>query len=124
MNSIFNRGQIIEGSTATLLARVTRNDGEYLTQADVGGITATVIDLDTDESTGTVTLDPTECVTDSLTLDNRWNVDQVGFNFTATIDGQYFPQGSRTYRVEITIDPAFGSEFLLVWLLQAAEVSG
>ena len=111
-----NRAQIFdvtifEGMPATFLARVRdQATGVYVTQALFTGISFSIYDLDSqtpDTPIGTGTI-PASVIYDIPRVDERWNEDQVGFNFEYTLGTSAFPLGNRTYAFEIIFNTTVG----------------
>lgn len=107
-----------EDTPATFLARVEGVAGDPITQAGLSGITYAVTDMAGDGSTqvttGTVTV--ATAISDSLvTGDSRWTRDETGYNFVATLPAAAFPNGNRTYRVELKFTETSGNVFPLVF---------
>lgn len=113
------RGVIVQGSAVTLLDRIQDDTGNYPAPSDISEITASVVDLDTDLTTGSVTTTGTDAIQSSLQKGNGWVKDTIGWNSKIDLDGSLFPEGNRTYQVEITYTPTSGNTFTVVWHLYA-----
>jgi hypothetical protein len=119
---------IIENSAVTLLDRIKGHDGSYITKAGIDSITCKVIDLndptnaDSSGSPISPTIDVDDSVFDTLQTDGRWVKDTTGYNFAAELSGDNFPQGNRTYRVEIKFVPVTGYPFYVLYNLECVNI--
>jgi hypothetical protein len=121
------KAKVFENSSAVLLARVVGQDGNPIVTADVDAMTLYIFDGETPiNGTGGVELDvdaTDSIISDSLVTDDpRWDVDEDGFNVEIPIDGENFPDGNKTYRVEVKVEPVDGGAFYLVWDVTTIEI--
>lgn len=90
-----------EDGSGTLLARVRDVAGTYITQSGISTITWDLFDLSSATPTTAVlsaqSLTVANVVFDSLTRDERWQVDDVGYNFRATLATTVFSVGDHLY---------------------------
>lgn len=103
-----------EDASLSVRAYITGNDRAAVTQASLASsnaIVAHVYDLSNNgaEITPALAIDKTTTILDTPDSD-----DDGEYNFDATIAGTYFPNGPRTYLIEIVFTPATGSPFPLV----------
>lgn len=122
-NAIEVTRQIISRSAVTLCARVTGDETPFMTSEEVNTITAKVFDESTSlQVAADLSLTPSEVVLDEL---REWEVDDTGYNVHFSLPGSYFPNGGRTYRVEVKVTPLESNAFYLpIWRLEAAEIMG
>jgi hypothetical protein len=129
-------GRIIENSAVVLLARILGTDGQPITRAAVSSIVLKCFDRAGDGTlivpasggggyTGTdLPKDPAILVTPvTSATDPRWVDDVDGYNFSATLDGSYFPSGDSKYQVEVKIFPTVGNPFYgAIFILETLNV--
>jgi hypothetical protein len=115
-------GRIIALTAATLLARVELAGGTYPTSSNVSAITTKVFDRNTGLQIGTFSTSPSDAILNSLTLDNTWSEDRIGYNFSLPVPGSYFPSSQTTYRVETEITPTSGPVVRLVFNLECTTI--
>jgi hypothetical protein len=117
-------GSISAGSPVALLARVEDERGNLLTTSTTASVTATVTDLATLDAGDPISLDVTNSVMPTLTINDQWSADSIGFNVAARLDGSNFPSPGTTYQVRVVIVPTVntgGSAFPLFWELQTDD---
>jgi hypothetical protein len=132
---IITKGRVIENSAVTLTARIRNADdyGTPTTPADISTIRLRVYDLTADPDgvlvvpagaslpyTGT-DLDPADVFLASLNTGYMAD-DADGFNFRLDLDGSYFPDGDKTYRVECLITPLAADAYYRLWELKTLNV--
>lgn len=108
---------IWEDTGLAILARIENIDGEAITQASLSTITCKVYDLSTLELVTSPTVTIATSVFDTMqtpSIDDRWDVDAIGYNFKYNLPALAFPTGDREYRVEFNFDPASGDDFPLM----------
>lgn len=105
-------GSILEGSNATLVARVeTPNQAIPLSggagDTGVTSVTLNVYDLPNDSPevlVYTAALTAANCFKASLTVDGYWSVDSTGYNFFNVVLATAFEQhGGHRYRYEYSV---------------------
>lgn len=128
-------GEVLDGGTATLLARIVGWSAAAITQADIAEAEYTVYLLDEhDPDTRTavtahtaVELTVADVIYDTLQTDAVWDQDATGYNFRHTVDvrpvseeeedggglGPAFTAAGRTYLVEVTLTPVTGQVIIL-----------
>lgn len=127
-------------SGVTLMARVTGNNGQPITQASLSTITYTVTNLGTGVEAAAVSLTIASVVFDNLQQGNpRWTVDSAdapgedgrhGYNFLATIPASDFPAATAAtttpaairYQVDVRFVPTSGEAFIGVFQFTALPV--
>ena len=101
------------GTGPVLLARVTFNSGNLITEATVDEISYVVMRGATE--VGDDTLLVADVVHDTLQQDaTRWKIDKVGFNFEFDLPHTLLT-GEDIYEVEVTISPVSGNPAILKW---------
>ena len=123
-----HKAVILEGQDATAMSRIEVN-GSNVTKSDiaaVSGIVRKIFDRtsdtpDTAISTDTIVRDDT--IFDDLQTDDRWDVDDTGYNFKDRIPGGKFPDG-HVYRVEyqFTGSSSPAELFMVPFRLSAREI--
>ena len=100
---------IDKGAEVTFRARLLKEDGAALAEADLSSISMKIFDY-TDLATaivigsGSVTALTIATSTAGSTFDtSNWSKDDIGYNFSLTYDTASFLSGGHTYRVEIKI---------------------
>lgn len=108
--------QIWEDDSLTMMARVLAHDGEPAVVADYTSITYAVHDADGNQIIAPTGLTPADVAFDTLQTDARWGQDETGYNFRFTLGPTAFPDGGKTYFVEVLVTPNGGTAFVLhVW---------
>lgn len=107
-----------QDSAVTVLARIANLDGTAAQVSDIATITANIVDMNLQSSTGTPTVSVASTISDTLNTGESWSFDDVGFNFAFEIAGTNFPNAS-TYQIEITVTPVDGDPFVIVWVFEA-----
>lgn len=105
---------IFEDSGVVLMAYLLgQDDGTAIKQADVSTITYEVWDITSTPSrtTSETSLTVSSVIFDTLQTDARWKEGGVGYNFGWTAPATLFPDGSKTYRVEIKFTPPAGQPY-------------
>ena len=105
-----------QNSAVALLYRVLDISGEPITQAEVSALTCEVWDTNAGTLVNSPTLTVADCVFDTLQIDARWTAiggDTTGYNVAIELDGDNFPTGGTTYRIETKVTPAAGSTYYL-----------
>lgn len=101
------------------------DDGEAVQQADISSIAYSVWDI-TDTSspseTATGTLTVANVIYDTLQTDSRWSKGGDGYNFLWEAPSTLFPDGSKTYRLEIKFTPSAGEPFHGVYEIQTKNL--
>jgi len=115
------QARVIESSAAVLMARIVKDDGSAIVQADVSSITCNVYD-ENKNLIASPSLTVAGNVTNTLVKNAAWQADSTGFNFSAKLAGTNWPVGGETYRVEVKFTPTSGNSFFALWDLQAIEV--
>jgi hypothetical protein len=104
-------GEVWEGYPATVVARVTGENGADIVKASITAITYTVYDQKTGAVTKTSTaLVVADVVFDTLQTDDRWTIDATGYNFRFVVPGAAFPNGGTTHEVAVDFDPSAAGE--------------
>lgn len=122
-------GVAYEDSQAVCMARVY-GDGSPLTQADMSGgsIAYRTFDLDDNSEVGSSTpLTIADVIFDTLqtpTLDPRWDVDTVGYNFRFAHPAARRPNGDRFYRMEVTFTPPASDPYPVVFEVESLNLLG
>lgn len=118
------RSIIIENSACVILARVTKDTGANVVQADVSAVAVKVFDTETEAQVGaTLTPAVSSCFYDTLQIDSRWPIDTTGYNFALSVNGSYFPDGGKVYQVEVRVTPTSGDPFYMEpWQLQTRNI--
>jgi hypothetical protein len=110
------------------MARVLGEDGEPITQNSFTTVTYTVYDRNDDNAvvtTGSLTIGTVIFNTlQTPTLDPRWTVDRVGYNFGAAMPASAFPTGNNQYRVEVVMTPNTGEVVKLYADVSTLETVG
>lgn len=111
---MIHRVEFTEGSSCTLLARITALDGSglatgvpgegnWVKQADLAAIGCKVFDR-SGPTPDVAFLEPAvalSAILDVPSTDNAvWTADSTGFNFQHTVPPTGFPDGGHVYRVE------------------------
>lgn len=116
-------GYCVEDSGCYLMARVTGNSGSVITQASISTISYGVWDMSTSPPTVVVaagtSLVVSAVVFDTLQTDARWTRDSTGYCFAVAMPAASFPDGGRTYRVEVKMTPASGAVFHVIFDVEA-----
>lgn len=118
---------VFQESGNSLLGRIEGLNGQPITQASLTSIIYEVTDL-SDESqvkTGTVTI--ANAVHDSLqtpSIDPRWTVDLIGFNFEFSNLRTDIPNPKRAYLFEFLFEPASGEKWPIQYELNTLKVYG
>jgi hypothetical protein len=120
-------GNVIENSAAVLLARIVDRAGELIEQAGITSMLLKVFDLSAKPPTLVNTpsgdaLTVADVVFDTEQFDERWPDDEDGFNFALELDGDLFPDGNRSYQVEIKVVPTAGSPYYLLAKVKAQDI--
>ncbi len=109
-------GVFTEDSGVTVLARLYDHADALLVIGSTTSITRSVFDLNSATPTtaigGASALVVGTVLSDTLTNDTRWSVDETGFNFEDAFSSQ-FTDGDHIYRVEYAMDYASGAD--TVW---------
>ncbi len=117
------KGECWEDSGVTLLARI-RGDGGLVTQASIDTITCKVFDKQS-STPRTAVETPTVVVADSifntLQTDERWGIDDTGFNFAFEVPASIITS-PHTYRIEFKFTPTSGEAFHGVWEVKAHDL--
>lgn len=110
----------------TLLARIRNlTSGALLTQATTTTITYNVFDLDSETPdtavvSGTVTI--ASAIFDNLQLDDRWSLDDQGYNFAHTLANSTLAVPNHTYQLEYQFTPSNAtSVFAVAYLIRVLE---
>jgi hypothetical protein len=106
-----------EDTPVVLMARVTGEDSELITQASIDSITIDVyrIDGSVSEAVGSqASLTVADTVFDTLQTDDRWTEDATGYNFRYTVPVARFATPGR-HRIEFWFTGEDGSVFPLVF---------
>jgi hypothetical protein len=117
-------GTAFKNGSATFLARLVGNDGEYLLPADVAAAAYTVSLLDDRDPDGRtpvaghsgISLTVNQVLYGSMQTDVIWTVDSLGYNFKHVLDvatHPAFPIAGRRYLVEYALTPTSGPVILL-----------
>lgn len=107
-----------EDSAPTLLARIKKADGNYVTQAALTSITCKVYDLQgttPDTATATPTVTIASSIFDTLQTGGMWTADSTGYNFSHTQESTIFANGDHTYLVEYLFTPTSGGAWWVVF---------
>lgn len=117
------KAAIYEDSPVVVLARITGEDGDPVTQGTLSAITCRVYTY-----SGTLVVSPAVTVASSVfdTLqteddDARWTGDAVGYNFAFTIPAAAFPDPG-LYRAEFKFTPSTGDPFFFVVTVHASSL--
>lgn len=104
-----------EDSGALLMARVKLESG-YLQQSDVSAINVICSEKGTPATiTGNVNLTIADVVFDALQTGWPWQTDEDGYNFRYQAPASFFPDGNKSYLVEIKFTRAGGADFHIVF---------
>ena len=131
---LVNKGQTIEDSATTLLARLLKPDGSAYGTADVTALVLRVFD----NATGTLvvpagedaeTYDGTDLTVADVILDApvgkdddiRWT-DADPYTVRLDLHGSHFPEGGKTYQVEVKVTQAAGDPAFLVWQIKTLNI--
>lgn len=121
-------GTVNENSAATLLDQLQLAPEIYAIAGDIGSIVVTSFDTDSGEQVKTYTIDGdsdspplSAVILDDLTTVG-WTRDKIGYNVRLPLDGSYWPEGDRVYRLEIKYIPTSGDPIYSLWELQATRV--
>lgn len=100
---------IYEQSSVVVLARVKRvGSNAYLTIASTSMITVTTYNASTGTLIATTLPTVATSVFDTLQTDNRWRVDELGYNVAFALSQAHFPDGNTNYGIEVLIQPTDG----------------
>lgn len=99
------------------MGRIKGNDAANITQAGISSIVCNVFDLDSRSMTPLVSpaMVVADNVFDTLQTDDRWTVDDTGYNFRHEMPASTFADGDKIYRVEYKFTPASGAVFWAVF---------
>ena len=95
--------QGIEDASLVCMARIIDETREAVAQVDVSSITLKVFDMASAVKSYETTLVVADTVFNALQTDDRWTVDDTGYNFLHVIPPAAFPSGGRTYQCEYFI---------------------
>ncbi len=122
-------GRVFYNSSATLLARVVKYDGTYVTQSALSSASYTINEVGTNGTNGdavtghsNVSVPVSNLIYDTLQTDDTWTVDSTGYNFRHVLDissNLAFPTAGTTYRVTFTLTPTSGPPIIVRFLIQA-----
>ena len=121
---------VVEDASLSLMRRLRKWDGSYLTQADVTSIAYSIYDERTRSVVSGhdgVALTVSQVVYDTLQTDALWTADATGYNFKHTIDvssNPAFPEEDRSYLVEHVITLASGPPIALLWRVRVVPRLG
>lgn len=104
----------IQGVPLAAMARV-RHNGALITQAAISSVSVTIQRYnggDTEEITPP-SLTVAGTVFDALQTDDRWTADDTGYNFLATIAGEYFADPDE-YWIVFVFNPTSGGDFVVI----------
>lgn len=105
------RIEILEGTSAQPMARMTTNAAANIVQADITSIERKTFDLDgttPDTPVDTSAIVVANSVFDTLQTDARWTEDATGYNFRDTVAATVLADGGRRYKVEYYFTMATG----------------
>lgn len=111
------RGVAIRGAPATYKARLTDDDGDLITQADISAVSWKSFDRQTGTEVATGNLTVANVIFDAL---QAWEVDSTGFNFRHTIPAEAFPSNDKTYRLEYKFTPIVGEPGYILGEIESA----
>ncbi|HUW99454.1 MAG TPA: hypothetical protein VMY35_00615 [Phycisphaerae bacterium] len=117
-----------EDAGCTLLARLLGHAAAAVTQVSLTGLKIWWYDLssttpETELNTSGTSLDKTAVIFDTLQTDDRWDVDDTGFNFAyAVTPATTILTAEHLYRAVVWFDPATGADFPAVFDLRAQSV--
>ena len=123
-NVIEHRAAVFRDGSCTCLARILGEDAEVITQATIDSITYTVSlidpddeDADTDvENHADSVLTVSDTISDILQLDDRWTLDEIGYNFRHVLDvSEHLAFGvrAREYRIRYKLQPVSGQVIIV-----------
>ncbi len=119
-------GKLFEGVSPSLMARVVGSDAVAITQSDIASIAYTIWDLSaTSSAINSGSLDAADVVFDSLQTDDRWTVDDTGYNFRWAAAASLFPAFDaikKTFRVEIVLTDTVAAEIALLFELTLSNL--
>lgn len=117
-------GQVLEGDSLALMARITDIAGDYPAAADFLAITYKVVDLTANTArvvTSPTSLTPANVVYAALQTGSGWTVDETGYNFrmilpaATLVDDAVFTESNfrsyRTYQVIVKFVPAASADY-------------
>lgn len=123
MPAVFELPPIAEGNTVVLLARFENDDGTALIRAEISSVSIKCYDLGDPANTVTsATPAVADVFFDTLSTGLDWDVDTEGWNFKYKCPSTFFPQGGRTYKVEVTVTEASGDLASQIWLQPTANL--
>jgi hypothetical protein len=132
--TLIYKGETIEDSATTLLGRLPRTNGTAAVPADVAALRLKVYENKagtlivpegedaetydgTDLTVATVILDPPV----PSTADVRWTEDDP-YNVKIDLHGSHFPEGGKTYQVEVRVTPTVGDPSYLLWQVKTTNI--
>lgn len=119
--------EIWEDSDATVMARITGDDGAIIVQADVSSIARTTYDCSqvppVAVESGTA-INVAASVFDELQTDARWDADSTGYNFRNTVPASVLDTGGRVYRTEYAFTGASSESYHVVANITTKEILG
>ena len=115
-------GVIWEDTSPFMMARVFKNDGSAMLQADVTSIAYKVVD----QGAPTVlvlggALVKASVVFDTYQTDSKWSYDSTGYNFGFSLPEGAFPLGSKTYSVDINFVMVVGVDIAAGWEIETKK---
>ena len=110
-------------SAAVLIARVKTSTGADAQQADVAGISVKVFDMTSGSQVGETYAPAVSVVYDALQPADARSTE--AYNVAIPLAGSYWPEGGRTYQVQVRFTPTSGDAYMAaLYELQAVEVLG
>ena len=117
-------GTVHKGGTTTCMARVVGEDATAIDQATVDTAAYSVFLLDEHDPDSRTVIDGhdnesltvSQIIFNSLQTDDRWTIDDVGYNFRHTIDisaADAFTTAGRNYLVEYRLMPSSGQVIIV-----------
>lgn len=121
MSILLVKGQCWEDGACTCMARIVDNDGSAALKADLSTISRSVFDLDGDTPTvvysGPTAVVVASSIFNTLQTDDRWDVDEVGYNFLNVVPASVLSSGGHRYRIEYLFTPVDGEVYWAVYEL-------
>lgn len=118
---------INEGDQTVLLARVCDNDNDPLIQSDISSINVRSYDTN-DRGNYINSADPTvasvifDTLQDWPTVPGFTAPDTEGYNFKYVTPAAFFPQGKRTYQVEVKITLTDATVRTQIWIVPTTDL--
>ena len=102
---MITRCKVIEDIGSTFLDRIQNRDNELPDVSEIVSITAKSFDMEADdeEAIRSESFSPvSDYVMADYSTDNGWTRDKIGWNGRVSLGGEFWPEGDKTYRIQIT----------------------